>query len=170
VCNLYSMTTNVEAIRRLFQVDASNDKSGNLPAMPGVFPDYKALIVRNGAEGRELAMARWGMPSSSKALMDALRATALQCDQARTRLVMRGRAHRGEDGADGRVVKHDLGAAAYSLGFDTDRASVISCPAASLASIIPMTEVTSSNALECASPRKCVRSKTRMPCRRKSLL
>jgi hypothetical protein len=26
------MTTNVEAIRRLFQVDASNDKSGNLPA------------------------------------------------------------------------------------------------------------------------------------------
>jgi hypothetical protein len=27
------MTTNVEAIRRLFQVDVSNDKSGNLPAM-----------------------------------------------------------------------------------------------------------------------------------------
>jgi hypothetical protein len=28
MCNLYSMTTNVEAIRRLFQVDAANDKSG----------------------------------------------------------------------------------------------------------------------------------------------
>jgi putative SOS response-associated peptidase YedK len=70
------MTTNVEAIRRLFQVDASNDKSGNLPAMPGVFPDYKAPIVRNGAEGRELAMARWGMPSSSKALMDATKKRA----------------------------------------------------------------------------------------------
>jgi hypothetical protein len=39
--------------------------------MPGVFPDYAAPIVRNGAEGRELASARWGMPSSSKALMDA---------------------------------------------------------------------------------------------------
>jgi len=37
VCNLHSMTTNVEAIRRLFQVDASNDKSGNLPAMLGIY-------------------------------------------------------------------------------------------------------------------------------------
>jgi putative SOS response-associated peptidase YedK len=65
------MTTNVEAIRRLFQVDASNDKTGNLPAMPGIYPDYPAPIVRNSAAGRELAMARWGMPSSQKALMDA---------------------------------------------------------------------------------------------------
>ena len=44
--------------------------------MPGVFPDYKAPIVRNGAEGRELATARWGMPSSSKALMDATKKRA----------------------------------------------------------------------------------------------
>jgi putative SOS response-associated peptidase YedK len=71
MCNLYSMTTNVEAIRRMFQVDAANDKSGNLPAMPGIYPDYPAPIVRNGAGGRELAMVRWGMPSSQKALMDA---------------------------------------------------------------------------------------------------
>jgi putative SOS response-associated peptidase YedK len=35
---------------------------GNLAPMPGVFPDYKAPIVRNGADGRELATARWGMP------------------------------------------------------------------------------------------------------------
>jgi putative SOS response-associated peptidase YedK len=76
VCNLYSMTTNVEAIRRLFQVDASNDKSGNLPAMPGIYPDYPAPTVRNGASGRELAMARWGMPSSQKALMDATKKRA----------------------------------------------------------------------------------------------
>jgi putative SOS response-associated peptidase YedK len=39
--------------------------------MPGVVPNYKAPIVRNGAEGRELATARWGMPSSSKAQMGA---------------------------------------------------------------------------------------------------
>ena len=44
---------------------------GNLAPMPGVFPDYKAPIVRNGAEGRELATARWGMPSSAHALMAA---------------------------------------------------------------------------------------------------
>ncbi|MET4363481.1 hypothetical protein ABIB06_004075 [Bradyrhizobium sp. LB8.2] len=32
--------------------------------------------MRNGTEGRELAMARWGMPSSSKALMDATKKRA----------------------------------------------------------------------------------------------
>jgi putative SOS response-associated peptidase YedK len=69
MCNLYSVTTNVEAIRRLFQVDPANDRAGNLASMPGINPDYKAPIVRNGNGngngngGRELAMARWGMPS-----------------------------------------------------------------------------------------------------------
>jgi putative SOS response-associated peptidase YedK len=76
MCNLYSMTTNVEAIRRLFQIDPSNDKTGNLPSMPGIYPDYPAPIVRNGGAGRELAMARWGMPSSQRALMDATRKRA----------------------------------------------------------------------------------------------
>ena len=56
MCNLYSMTTNQEAIRRLFRVDV--DHTGNLPPMPGVYPDYAARIVRNAAEGRELAMPR----------------------------------------------------------------------------------------------------------------
>ena len=76
MCNLYSMTTNVEAIRRLFQVEASNDRTGNLPSMPGIYPDYPAPIVRNSAAGRELAMTRWGMPSSQKALMDATKKRA----------------------------------------------------------------------------------------------
>ena len=70
------MTTNVEAIRRLFQIDASNDRTGNLPAMPGIYPDYSAPIVRNGVGGRELVMARWGMPSSQKALMDVTKKRA----------------------------------------------------------------------------------------------
>ncbi len=40
------------------------DKTGNLPPIPGVFPDYFAPIVRNAEDGeRELTMARWGMPS-----------------------------------------------------------------------------------------------------------
>ena len=63
MCNLYSITTNQAAIIALFRV--VNRYVGNLAPMPGVFPDYKAPIVRTGAEGRELATARWGMPSSS---------------------------------------------------------------------------------------------------------
>jgi hypothetical protein len=50
--------------------------------MPGVFPDYKAPIIPTGADGRELATARWGMPSSSKALMDA---TKKRADKLRTK-------------------------------------------------------------------------------------
>jgi hypothetical protein len=50
VCNLYSITTNQAAIIALFRV--INRYVGNLPPMPGVFPDYKAPIVRNGAEAR----------------------------------------------------------------------------------------------------------------------
>lgn len=74
MCNLYSITTNQKAISALFRV--VNRYVGNLAPMPGVFPDYKAPIVRNGNNGRELTAARWGMPSSSKALMDATKRRA----------------------------------------------------------------------------------------------
>lgn len=73
MCNLYSMTKNVDAIRRLF--GALNSSVGNLPSMPGIFPDYPAPIVRKAANGREIVMARWGMPSS-KAVMDATKKRA----------------------------------------------------------------------------------------------
>jgi putative SOS response-associated peptidase YedK len=69
VCNLYSLTKGQAAIRELTR--AMVDRTGNLPPMPGIFPDYPAPIVRNGVDGRELTMARWGMPSSQKALLDA---------------------------------------------------------------------------------------------------
>src|ERR1700684_2848060 len=48
--------------------------------MPGVFPDYKAPIVRTGAEGRELATARWGMPSSQHALMESTKKRAAKLE------------------------------------------------------------------------------------------
>ena len=61
LCNLYSVTKGQQAIRDI--VRAMNDRTGNLPPLPGIYPDYSAPIVRNGTEGRELTMARWGMPS-----------------------------------------------------------------------------------------------------------
>jgi hypothetical protein len=45
MCNLYSITTNQAAIIALFRV--MNRYVGNLPPMPGVFPDYPAPVVRN---------------------------------------------------------------------------------------------------------------------------
>lgn len=66
MCNLYSMTASQQAIRDL--VRAFDDRTGNMPPLPGIFPDYAAPIVRAGPEGRVLAMARWGMPSPAFAL------------------------------------------------------------------------------------------------------
>ena len=58
------MTSNQEAIRRMFGVSVGN--TGNLPPQPGVYPDYFAPIVRNSVDGRELVVARWGMPAPRK--------------------------------------------------------------------------------------------------------
>jgi putative SOS response-associated peptidase YedK len=66
MCNLYSVTKGQQAIRELAR--AMQDRTGNLPPLPGIFPDYPAPIVRNHPDGRELAMARWGMPSPAFAL------------------------------------------------------------------------------------------------------
>jgi putative SOS response-associated peptidase YedK len=66
MCNLYSLTKGQTAIREMAR--AMVDHTGNLPPLAGIFPDYPAPIVRNGAEGRELNLARWGMPSPVFAL------------------------------------------------------------------------------------------------------
>ena len=61
MCNLYSLTKSQDAMRRLFRF--RRDLAGNLPPLPGIFPDGMAPVVRTGADGeRELAMLRWGMP------------------------------------------------------------------------------------------------------------
>ena len=65
MCNLYSITTNQAAIAVLFRV--MNQYVGNLPPMPGVFPDYPAPIVRNADAEREMVMMRWGMPPPPRA-------------------------------------------------------------------------------------------------------
>ena len=66
MCNLYSVTKGQQAIREL--AGALRDRTGNMPSLPSIFPDYSAPIVRNQPEGRELMMARWGMPSPVFAL------------------------------------------------------------------------------------------------------
>ena len=66
ICNLYSHVSNQEAIRSL--ASFIREMAGNLQPQSGIFPDYKAPIVRNNQGTRELAMARWGMPSPAFAL------------------------------------------------------------------------------------------------------
>lgn len=61
MCNLYSVTEIQTAI--IAASRAMRDTTGNLPPLPGIFPDYSAPIVRNAPDGvRELTVGRWGMP------------------------------------------------------------------------------------------------------------
>lgn len=60
------MTKPQAAIRAMFGI--VHDRTGNLPSMSGIFPDYPAPIVRIVDGDRELTMARWGMPSPAFAL------------------------------------------------------------------------------------------------------
>ena len=61
MCNLYSLTKGQAAILEFTR--AAIDRTGNLPPLPGIFPDTAAPVVRNTEVGRELVMMRWGMPS-----------------------------------------------------------------------------------------------------------
>lgn len=70
MCNLYSLSKHQAAIRQM--VSAMTPEIGNFPPLPGIFPDYPAPVIRTNPRGeRELAMLRWGMPSSRKAIFDA---------------------------------------------------------------------------------------------------
>ena len=66
MCNLYSHTSPQSYVRELART--LRDITGNQPPLPGIFPDYMAPIARNNQGERELAMARWGMPSPVFAL------------------------------------------------------------------------------------------------------
>lgn len=78
MCNLYSQTKSQDAMRHVFDGvwdhtpdadgdsggDLVEDVTGNLPPMPGIYPDYSAPIIRLKPDGRLLlTTARWGMPT-----------------------------------------------------------------------------------------------------------
>lgn len=74
MCNLYSLNKGQAAIIAFTR--AMRDITGNLPLLPGIFPDYTAPVVANKGGIRELCMMRWGMPSSQFALMEAAKKRA----------------------------------------------------------------------------------------------
>lgn len=60
MCNLYNVTTNVDAMRQLFKVTGL---APNLPEFADIYPDREAPIIRADATGeRRIELARWGVP------------------------------------------------------------------------------------------------------------
>jgi putative SOS response-associated peptidase YedK len=68
MCNLYSMMSNKDAIREFARFLRTTSGSDNLETQPDIFANGFGPIVRATPEGRELAIARWGMPSSEDAI------------------------------------------------------------------------------------------------------
>lgn len=68
MCNLYSLRKGPAAILDLAR--AMTNEAGNVEG-GSVYPDYTAPIVRSDGDRRVLTTARWGMPSSRKAILDA---------------------------------------------------------------------------------------------------
>lgn len=67
MCNLYSQTTAVEAMRRIFGVARGGET--NLPARPAIFPGGDAPIIRPVDGERELVTMSWGfvLPQQERA-------------------------------------------------------------------------------------------------------
>jgi putative SOS response-associated peptidase YedK len=66
MCNLYSLNKGQDALKRFFKV--TRDEAGNMPPLPGIFPDNLAPVVRHDGKDRAMGMMRWGMPTPAKYL------------------------------------------------------------------------------------------------------
>lgn len=66
MCNLYSMTANVDELRRLF--GPFDGDTANLPPFDEIFPGYEAPVLRRaGGGGLKLEMMTWGFPGPQSA-------------------------------------------------------------------------------------------------------
>jgi putative SOS response-associated peptidase YedK len=68
MCNLYRLDKGQDHLRRFFKV--GRDDSGNQPPLPGIYPDMMAPIICQENGERIMQMARWGMPTPPRCLID----------------------------------------------------------------------------------------------------
>ena len=69
MCNLYSQTTSLEAMRRLFKVSKVDSTAANLPSQTFIFPAFNGPVIRLEEGDRQLIMMHWGfiLPQRDKA-------------------------------------------------------------------------------------------------------
>lgn len=67
MCNLFSNTTNVEAMRQLFDIRPGLDRLGNAEPLSAIYPKYDAPVVRlDENDERELVSLSWGFRTTKK--------------------------------------------------------------------------------------------------------
>ena len=60
MCNLYTMSSNVDAMRALF--GRFKGDTGNLPAYDAIYPNRAAPVLHKDSDGLALATMLWGVP------------------------------------------------------------------------------------------------------------
>jgi putative SOS response-associated peptidase YedK len=60
MCNLYKMTSNVDAMRALF--GRFKGDTDNMQAYDAIYPNRAAPVLHKGSEGLALAIMTWGVP------------------------------------------------------------------------------------------------------------
>ena len=80
MCNLYSQTSNRQAIIDFTSAMAVAEIVGNLEPQIGIFPDYLAPLVPNFGGMRQLTKLRWGLPSSQRALFENVKKRAAKLE------------------------------------------------------------------------------------------
>src|SRR5260370_41410099 len=80
--NLYSITTNQAAIAALFGV--INRYVGNLPPVPGVFPDYPAPVIPNTESPPEMTIMRSGTLCHRAVASPWLHGACFRCTERRS--------------------------------------------------------------------------------------
>ena len=63
MCNLYSHTRAVDAMRQLFDPGVLDAGGLNLEPQPAIYPDQLAPVVVQAGSGLRLDRARWGLPT-----------------------------------------------------------------------------------------------------------
>jgi putative SOS response-associated peptidase YedK len=74
MCNHYSAFTTQATMRKTFGV--ARDNAGNLPPLPGIFPDQMAPIVRLADGERELLLCGGASPLPRRSALIPLRTCA----------------------------------------------------------------------------------------------
>ena len=81
MCNLYSQTRNVEAIRRRFNV--SRNRATSIEPQPAIFPDWNGGVIRKSEDGeRELLTMSWGFVLLQPGNVSPMSAMTRSCAQA----------------------------------------------------------------------------------------
>lgn len=69
MCNLYSHTRAVDAMRQVFAPDALEVGATNLAPQPAIYPDQRAPVITRGHGKLHLQTARWGLPTPASYLV-----------------------------------------------------------------------------------------------------